>query len=231
MDCIRSYGTRLHGEYIFFARLTLSGSLVIGVAEDPMVVDELQDPMVVDTPQDQMAVDTPHESMVVDTGLHDAQGHDLRALAIELERRSHQLAPTTGLMFAIPPTPDAPAPELPAMDTNDLRLYKLSLAPNEPVNAPISEYEKWLFIAKKKALWGAGDDASSNRLSADIEKAFRDLQCHKIDEWRRVQESARIRKRLETFSGSLVRPPASTSVETGTRSESCLRVGTYSPSS
>ena len=194
-----------------------------------MVVDALQDPMVVDTPQDPMVIDAPQDSMDIDAGSHDDPGHDLGVLAVELERRSRQLVLAVGLVFTTPPTPEAPTPELPAMDPNDLRLYKLSLAPNEPVNTPISEYERWLFMAKKKALWVADDGAASDSLLADIEKEFRDLQCHKVDEWRRAQEGAYIRKRLEIFSGSLVRPSASTSVETSMRSRSRPRVGTYSP--
>ena len=186
-----------------------------------MVVDTAEDPMVVDTPQG-LAVDTPQDPMVVDTDSHTTSEHGLRILSEGLKRRSGQFVLAVGLVFTIPPTADAPTPELPTMDSNDLRLYKLSLTPNEPNNMQISEYEKWLLMAKKKILLDPGDEIPSDRLLADLEKEFRDLQRHKVDEWRRVQESLRVRQRLEFFTGSLVRPSACTSVETGTRSTSGL---------
>jgi hypothetical protein len=165
----------------------------------------------------------------VDTRLHAAPEHSLRALSVELETRSRQLILATGLVFAVPPTIDEPTPELSTMDPNDLRLHKLSLNPNEPVNIPVSEYEKWLLTAKNKVLLDTADDVSSDRLLVDLEKEFRRLQRHKVDEWRRLQEGVRLRRRLETFSGSLVRPAVCASVETGMCFESFPQVGTYAP--
>ena len=161
------------------------------------------------------------------TGLDAAPERDLRALAVELKTRSRQLVLAPGLVFTIPPTVDAPIPELPAMDPNDLRLYKLSLARNEPVNVPISEYEKWLLVAKHKVLLDAGDDFPSEHLLTDLEKEFRSLQYHKVEEWRRIQEGIYLRRHLETFSRSLARPVVCASVETGMRLESRLPVRTY----
>ena len=213
----------------FLLRLTFSGSPVVDAADDPMSVDAAEDPMVIDTPQDPVIVDTLSDPMVVDTGSYAAPEHNIRALAMELKRRSRRLILAVGLVFMAPPTADSPTPELPTMDSNDLRLRKLSLTPNESVNAPVSEYEEWLLTAKKEILLGACDDVRSDHLLANLEKEFHNLQGHKVDEWRRVRESLRVRQRLEAFSGSLVRPPACTSVETGTCSGSGPRVGAHTP--
>ena len=201
----RTYGLHQKRRYatderIFFARLTLQSSPIGNTAQGPKAID---------------------------AGPHTVPEDGLRTLAAELKRRSRQFILTTGLVFTIPPTVDAPMPELPTMDPNDLRLHKLSLTPNELVNAPISEYEKWLLMAKNKVFWNTGDTVPSDHLLADLEKEFRSLQRHKLDEWRRLQERICLQKRLETFSGSLVQPAVCASVVTGTCSGPWLRVGTY----
>jgi len=159
----------------------------------------------------------PSVQKVASSGPPAASQPSLGSLAMELKGRSRQLVLAVGLGFETPPSIDALIPELPIMDTNDLRLRTLALTPNDPVNKPVSEYERWLFMAKDQLQSGAGEaDTPSDHLLEDLEKEFRSLQHHKIDDWRRQQETMRIRRRLESFSGSIMRPAVCVSVETGT---------------
>jgi len=144
-------------------------------------------------------------------------GQHLRGLAVELEVRSRQLILAGGLGFVNPPATNAPIPELPSMDPNDLQLHRLSLRPDEPANIPVLEYERWLLVARKEVLpHAAGDDTLAENLSVNLEEAFRILQLHKVGEWERQREDVHLREGLKALSDSLARPEACTSFETGT---------------
>ena len=172
-------------------------------------------------------MDTVHDPNIVNTGPHVTAERGLEALVLELERRSRKFIPKTGLVFAIPPTIGALAPELPTMDSNDSNLVKLSLTSNEPANAPVIEYEDWLLMARKKVLFEMDNDVPSGHLLADLEKEFFDLERQKICEWRRLQESVCFKGHLQTVSGCLARPADCISVDTGASSEPRLRVSTH----
>lgn len=102
------------------------------------------------------------------------------------------------------------------MDPNDLQLHMLSLRPDEPENIPVLEYERWLFVAKKEALpYTTGDDSLAENISVNLEKAFRNLQVHKVEEWERQWEVIHLREGLEILSDSLARREARTSFKTG----------------
>ena len=154
---------------------------------------------------------------IVDAGSGVTPEQSLGVLAAELKRWSRKSPHTNGLEFAIPPSINAPTPELPSMDPNDPRRLALSLTPDKPVNIPVSQHEGWLLMAKDKTRLEAGSDVLLDRLLADLEEEFHNLQLHKIDEWRRQQEILCLRGRLESFFGSLMRPAVCISVETGMR--------------
>ena len=167
-------------------------------------------------------MDTFHDPNTIKIGPRVTAERGLENLVLELERRSRKFIPKTGLVFTIPPTIGAPAPELPTMDSNDSNLVKLSLTPNEPANAPIIEYEDWLLMARKKVAFELDNDARSGNVLADLEKEFFDLERQKICEWRRLQESACFKGHLQAVSGCLARPTACISVDTSASSEPCF---------
>ena len=121
-----------------------------------------------------------------------------------------------GLGFTNPPTTNAPVPELPSMDPNDLQLHRLSLRPDEPANIPVLEYEQWLLVARKEVL---PHIAGGGTLAENLEEAFRNLQLCKVEEWERQREDVHLREDLKALSDSLARPEACTLFETGTRTK------------
>ena len=145
-----------------------------------------------------------------------SSGQDLRAVAVELTRRSGRLPRTEGLVFVFPPSVRTHAPKLPAMNQNDPELHRLSLTLNAPTNHPVSEYERWLLTAKDVALMCTDGDQELDRLLCDLGEQFQALQHRKIEEWQRQQGGLHLRKRLKDLSNSLPRVAGCALVETGT---------------
>ena len=74
----------------------------------------------------------------------------------------------------------------------------------------------YIITAKKKVLpYTTGDDALAENLRSNLEKEFRNLQLHKVEEWERQQEDFHLREGLKALSDSIARQEGRTSFETG----------------
>lgn len=139
----------------------------------------------------------------------------LQTLTSELKSRSQPLPLVNGLVFAIPPAVGTKIPETPTMDPNDPKLHWLSLAPGEPVNEPILQYENWLSATRNELPRRVGDETRCRRLSAEFEERFHILQRHKVAEWQRQQEGLKLRECAKNLIERTARPTSCPSVETG----------------
>lgn len=146
-----------------------------------------------------------------------AETQDLNPLDVltdELRQRSSNRPLMRGLAFKLTPDANAEVPSIPPMDSNNIDLYKLSLATDIPINFPVSNYEQWVFHAKE-ATSARGAGAAQTNLSHEIEREFLQLQREKVAEWVRQKEDAQLRNHIDDLMATVMRPEESVIVDTG----------------